>query len=78
MSEVDAAVSVCIGSEINKLKSVGIPLSHTNIGIFDPETNEELSYHEEGEVRISGPNPREARRSFVFTISIGSTSSAYI
>lgn len=56
MSEVDAAVSVCIGSKINKLKSVGIPLPHSNIGIFDPETNRELSYNEEGEVRISGPN----------------------
>lgn len=56
MSEVDAAVSVCIGSEINKLKSVGIPLSHTNIGIFNPETNEELSYNQDGEVRITGPN----------------------
>ena len=56
MSEVDAAVSVCINGEINKLKSVGIPLSHTNIGIFNPETGEELSYNEEGEVRISGPN----------------------
>lgn len=56
MSEVDAAVSVCINNDVNKLKSVGIPLSHSNIGIFDPETNEELSYNEEGEVRISGPN----------------------
>jgi len=56
MSEVDAAVSVCINNDVNKLKSVGIPLSHTNIGIFDPETNEELSYNEEGEVRITGPN----------------------
>jgi len=56
MSEVDAAVSVCINNDINRLKSVGIPLSHSNIGIFDPETNKELSYNEEGEVRISGPN----------------------
>lgn len=56
MSEVDAAVSVCINGEINKLKSVGIPLSHSNIGIFNPETNEELSYNQDGEVRISGPN----------------------
>ena len=56
MSEVDAAVSVCINGTINKLKSVGIPLSHSNIGIFDPETNQELSYNEDGEVRISGPN----------------------
>lgn len=56
MSEVDAAVSVCINNEVNRIKSVGIPLSHSNIGIFDPETNEELSYNEDGEVRISGPN----------------------
>jgi len=56
MSEVDAAVSVCINGDINKLKSVGIPLSHTTIGIFNPETNEELYYNEHGEIRISGPN----------------------
>ena len=56
MSEVDAAVSVCATNESNKLKSVGIPLSQTNIGIFDPETNEELGYGEKGEVRITGPN----------------------
>ena len=56
MSEVDAAVSVCINGEVNRLKSVGIPLPNTNIGIFDPDTNEELYYNEHGEVRISGPN----------------------
>ncbi len=56
MTEVNAAVSVCIGNEVNKLKSVGIPLSHSLISIFDPETNEELSYNQDGEVRIAGPN----------------------
>lgn len=56
MSEVDAAVSVCINNEVNKLKSVGIPLSHSNMAIYDPETNKELTYNEPGEVRISGPN----------------------
>lgn len=56
MSEVDAAVSVCINGEINRLRSVGIPLSKTVIGIFNPETNEELNYNEHGEIRISGPN----------------------
>lgn len=56
MSEVNAAVSVCINNDVNRLKSVGIPLSHTNIGIFDPDTNEELSYNQDGEVRITGPN----------------------
>lgn len=56
MSEVDAAVSVCINGEINKLKSVGIPLPKTVIGIFEPETDSELYYNEHGEIRISGPN----------------------
>ena len=56
MSEVDAAVSVCINNDVNRIGSVGIPLSHTNIGIFDPVTNEELSYNQDGEVRISCPN----------------------
>ena len=56
MSEVDAAVSVCVTNEVNKLKSVGIPLSHSNIAIYDPETNKELTYNQQGEVRISGPN----------------------
>lgn len=56
MSEVDAAVSVCINNDVNKFKSVGIPLSHTNIGIFDYVTGDEVQYNEYGEVRISGPN----------------------
>ncbi len=56
MSEVDAAVTVCATNEANKLKSVGIPLSHSNLGVFDPETNEELGYNQNGEIRISGPN----------------------
>ena len=56
MSEVDAAVTVCVSNEVNKLKSVGIPLSHSNLGVFDPETNEEVNYLEDGEIRITGPN----------------------
>ena len=56
MSEVDAAVSVCINGDINRLKSVGIPLSHTTIAIFNPETNEEVRCNEHGEIRITGPN----------------------
>lgn len=56
MSEVNAAVSVCINNEVNKLKSVGIPLVKCNMGIYDIETGEELSYCQDGELRISGPN----------------------
>lgn len=56
MSEVDAAVSVCTTNSTNKLMSVGIPLSHSNIVIFNPETNEPVGPNELGELRISGPN----------------------
>lgn len=56
MSEVDAAVTVCVNNDVNKLKSVGIPLSHTNMGVFDPETDQEVLYGTDGEIRITGPN----------------------
>ena len=56
MTEVCAAVSVCISNECNKLGSVGIPFSHTLISIFDPDTDKELKYGEPGEICISGPN----------------------
>lgn len=59
MSEVDAAVCVCAVDEVNKIGSVGIPLSHSNIGIFDPETGRECGYGEIGEIRIFGPNIME-------------------
>lgn len=56
MSEVDAAVSVCVTNEANKLKSVGIPLYKCNLGVYNPENGQELTYNNKGEVRISGPN----------------------
>lgn len=56
MTEVSAAVSVCATDDCNAIGSVGIPFTHTIISIFDPETNEELSYNQQGEVCITGPN----------------------
>ncbi len=41
--------------EHNKLGSVGIPLSNTVIGVFDPETGEELGYNTEGEICVMTP-----------------------
>lgn len=35
--------------------SVGIPMSRIVIGIFDPSTNEELSYGKHGEIRVASP-----------------------
>ena len=54
MSEVSAAATFCVNDRY-KRGSVGIPCIATTIGIFDPETGEELGYNEPGEVCISGP-----------------------
>jgi len=36
-------------------ESVGIPLPHTIVSAFDPDTDEELSYYERGEIRVITP-----------------------
>ena len=53
MSEVSAAATFCVNDRYKK-GSVGIPCIATTIGIFDPETGEELGYNEDGEVCITG------------------------
>lgn len=54
MSEVSAAASCCYNS-VAKSMSVGIPMLTTTIGVFRPETTEELGFNEEGEICITGP-----------------------
>lgn len=54
MSEVSAAATFCVNDRYKK-GSVGIPCYTTTIGIFDPETGEELGYDTPGEVCITGP-----------------------
>ena len=54
MSEVSAAATFCVNDRYKK-GSVGIPCVATTIGIFDPETGEELGYNTPGEVCITGP-----------------------
>ncbi len=56
MSEVAAGVSICSSHTINKIGSVGIPLTHTTMAVFDTTTGKELSYNEEGEICMTGPN----------------------
>ncbi len=55
MSEVSSAASCCCNGNFKSL-SVGYPLLTTTIGIFEPETDRELDYGEEGEICISGPS----------------------
>lgn len=54
MSELSAAASFCV-NRVYKQGSVGIPSLNITVGIFDPETGEELGYHENGEVCVTGP-----------------------
>ena len=53
MSELSAAASFCV-NKIYKPGSVGIPSLTTTVGIFDPETGEEVGYNEEGEICVTG------------------------
>ena len=53
MSELSAAASFCV-NRIYKQGSVGIPSLTVNVGIFDPDTGEELGYKEIGEVCVTG------------------------
>ena len=53
MSEVSAAATFCVNDRYRK-GSVGIPCIATTIGIFDPESGEELGYNTPGEVCITG------------------------
>ncbi|MBO5955910.1 MAG: acyl--CoA ligase [Clostridia bacterium] len=55
MSEVSAAASFC-AEKVYKKGSVGIPSITTTIGIFKPDTFEELDVMEEGEICITGPS----------------------
>ena len=54
MTEVNAAATSCI-REVNKRGSVGIPMVLTTVGIFKPDTDEELDYNEEGEICFQTP-----------------------
>lgn len=54
MSELSAAASFCV-NDVYKQGSVGIPSLNVSVGIFDPETGEELGYHQTGEVCVTGP-----------------------
>ena len=55
MSEVSAAASFC-AEHVYKKGSVGIPSITTTVGIFKPDTFEELDIMEEGEICITGPS----------------------
>ena len=69
MSEVSSAACCSCNGNFRSL-SVGYPLLMNTMGIFKPDTTEELGYGEEGEICITGPavmlgylnNPEESEK----------------
>lgn len=55
MSEMSGAATCCF-SDIYRDESSGIPLLASVVGIFDPDTGEELGFYEEGEICMRGRN----------------------
>ena len=55
MTEVAGGVSGTVDDN-NEIGSVGIPFVDSTIAIFEPGTENELGYSEDGEVCITGPN----------------------
>lgn len=55
LTEVGGVATVCSQRKYNEYGSVGIPLPQTIIGIFDPDSKEELPYESTGEVCIQTP-----------------------
>lgn len=55
MSEMSGAVTCCFETHY-KDGSAGIPLIASIVGVFDPETNEEKGYNEQGEICMRGRN----------------------
>jgi len=53
MSELSAAATFCV-NRVYKEGSVGIPSLTVDVGIFNPETGEEMGYKEIGEVCVTG------------------------
>lgn len=53
LSEMSGAATCCF-SDVYKDDSAGIPLLAVNVGIFDPNTGEELDFYQEGEICLTG------------------------
>lgn len=54
MTEISSAATACRGT-VNKFQSVGVPHLKTTIGIFEPDTDTELMYNQQGEVCLCAP-----------------------
>lgn len=55
MTEVTGGIAGTV-EENNEIGSVGIPFVKQTVSVFEPETEDELGYNQEGEICITGPN----------------------
>ena len=74
LTETCSGTCFCVNNEVNKLLSVGIPLSKNTMAVFDFEDhNKELPYNEVGEIAIISDNnmlgylnmPEETRKTLI-------------
>lgn len=56
MTETSSGISINVNNKVNKLGSVGIPFPLTLVSAFDPDTGEEVTIGNTGEICISGPS----------------------
>lgn len=54
MTEVSSGATTEI-TQVPSKNTIGVPLPKMTVAIFDPETNEEKMYNEDGEICITGP-----------------------
>lgn len=56
LTENSSSATIRMNDETTKLDGAGIPLVNTIVSVFNPQTNEELSYNQEGEIYIKSNN----------------------
>ena len=55
-TEASAGTTCNLNKDVNRIGSVGVPLPKVELKIVDPDTLEELTYNEHGEICVSGSN----------------------
>lgn len=57
LTETCSGICACVNNEVNKLRSVGIPMVKNIISVFDlNDYDQELPYNTEGEIAVLSPN----------------------
>lgn len=56
LTENSSVATIRMSNETSHIGGTGVPLVNTIVSVFNPETNEEMKYYEEGEICINSDN----------------------